>query len=177
MAEKSVTVEMARRLLDYDPETGVFLWNSRPVIRVPDKAWNDQWAGKIAGAIGETGYRTINIKNARCRAHRLAWLHVHGSWPIDHLDHINGQRDDNRIANLRAVTRAENMKNVKMPSTNKSGVVGVLWNKRKHSWRAFITLDHKQRYLGHFKTFDLAVEARKAAEVRLGFHANHGQHR
>jgi hypothetical protein len=98
---------------------------------------------------------------------------VYGDEPQD-IDHINGNRRDNRIANLRAVDRRENMRNARLRSNNTSGIVGVTFSRDRKKWVAQIN-DGKVRSLGRFDKFEDAVEARKAAERRAGFHPNHGR--
>ena len=132
-------------------------------------------ANKIAGSIYSTGYRRIRIRGTRYRAHRLTWLWHHGSWPDGPLDHINGDRLDNRIENLRVVTTQENQKNRKVPCNNSSGVVGVCFHKQHQKWAAQIWIDGKPKHIGHFEDFNEAVAARKAAEIDNNYHENHGR--
>jgi hypothetical protein len=91
------------------------------------------------------------------------------------IDHINGDSMDNRIDNLRLVTHKENSLNKKLSSNNKSGVVGVSKNSRNKKWKADITYNNQKYYLGEFNNFDDAVKVRKAAEIKYGFHKNHGR--
>ncbi len=95
--------------------------------------------------------------------------------PSGEIDHINGDRTDNRICNLRDVTSAGNSCNRRRQDRNTSGVTGVAWDKRASRWQARIGLNGKQKYLGYFDSLDEAVAARKAAELELGFHPNHGR--
>lgn len=90
------------------------------------------------------------------------------------IDHINHITDDNRIENLRLVTRKDNCKNVSMSKSNKSGVVGVSWCKRTCKWFASIRVDRKEKFLGRYDKIDDAAAARKAAELKYNFHKNHG---
>jgi hypothetical protein len=95
-------------------------------------------------------------------------------WPEGEIDHINGNRQDNRIENLRDVPRSLNQRNSKLQNNNRSGVSGVFW--RANRWEARIYLVSGQRkHLGRFKTFEEAVAVRKQAEMECGYHENHGR--
>jgi hypothetical protein len=107
----TITAERLRQLLHYDPERGVFTWLSRPA----ERSWNTRFAGTRAGTINGLGYVVIGILGRRYKAHRLAWLYVHGEWPGRELDHINCDKSDNRIANLRPATRSQNIARIKPP--------------------------------------------------------------
>ena len=122
------------------------------------------------------GYLYCWHEGKRVRHHRYVWEQANGSIPdgLD-IDHINGKRDDNRLENLRLVTRQENMRNAKLFNTNTSKVTGVSWGKRKQRWRAYIVVDYKQIHLGHYRHWFDAVCARKSAEVNFKFHPNHGR--
>lgn len=162
-----LTQAKLKEVLHYDPETGVFTW------KVPIA--NCIRVGAVAGSKDSYGYHKIAIKGKTYKAHRLAWLYTHGKFPEEAIDHINGIRDDNRIANLRAVTAQENQRNQKKYVHNTSGVVGVHWHKRHKKWNARIFADNKRIHLGSFSDIALAIEARKAAEKQYNFHPNHGR--
>lgn len=122
MADNSLSAARVREVLDYDPLTGVFIRKVRlaQCHQVGDRADFQVAAGHLKG------YRRIGFDNQRYLAHRVAWLYVHGDWPKDDIDHINGQKGDNRISNLRDVTFAVNMQNRRKPhKDNKSGFLGV----------------------------------------------------
>jgi len=165
MASRSdITAELVRQLLDYDPDTGIFRWRARPSFmfssgRSPAGAaalWNWKHAGKIAGSISKSGYIKIHISPAMLLAHRVAWLYVHGTWPSDQLDHINGDPSDNRIVNLREATQAQNNQNARKPKGGTSKYIGVSFMKHNRKWRAAISIDGKPHYLG---IFDSEIEA------------------
>lgn len=138
------------------------------------RTWNARYAGRRAGKVNSaTGYRYVAILNKLELEHRLIWVYVHGIWP-DEIDHINHMRDDNRIANLRAVTRPENCQNITMPSVNTSGHVGVYWHKGARKWMAQIVVGKKAKYLGLYCKIEDAIAARNSANGDIGFHANHG---
>ena len=150
------------RKLSYDRETGVFRWAVSPAQSIK--------AGTIAGHVHKKktkGYREIKIAGVICFAHRLAWLFVHGDWPGSELDHINGDRSDNRICNLRPATRSQNLANVRRHCDNTSGFKGVSASGRK--WRATIKIGRLQRHLGVFENKEAAAAAyRAAAEANFG---------
>jgi hypothetical protein len=161
-----ITQERLKELLSYDQDAGLFTWL---VARSRTKK------GATAGCMNAVGYLMIGMDNTVYYAHRLAWLYVHGEFPARQIDHINGVRTHNSIANLRSVTHAENGKNKKLPSTNTSGVVGVVWRKNKGKWVANIKVDGKKIHLGSFEKKGNAILARKKAELDHGFHENHGR--
>jgi|SRR5215471_19524433 len=140
-----------QELLDYDPDTGAFRWK----VSVSNVK-----AGTMAGVKRNGEYETIGINSTYYQAHRLAWLHFYGEWPDGIIDHINRDKSDNRISNLRIVTRAENMANSKLNKRNISGINGVTFNKASaYRWKVQVTTNGKQHYLGHFFTISAAKEA------------------
>lgn len=151
-----------RRIMAYDPETGILRWRVRADR---DHSWNMRFSGEEAGAVLTLGYRYINFNKRLHPAHRIAWLWMTGDWPKDDIDHINGDRADNRWANLRAATQMQNSANQKVRSTNTSGTKGVCWIAKKGRWRASIMVAGKTIYLGYFSALDDAIAARKAAET------------
>lgn len=174
-----VSVEILRKLLEYDPDTGFLTWKprGREFFRrdADQKTWNAKFAGRQAfNQRGPGGYLVSEIFNRPYRAHRVAWALSHGEWASE-IDHINGDRADNRIANLRAVTRSENSRNAARSRRNRSGVVGVSVDTLTGKWRAQIGVAGRARFLGLFETLDEAVAARRRAEVQYGFHPNHGR--
>lgn len=157
-SESTPTAERLRELLDYDPKTGVFRWR----IRRGDR----YLAGTIAGGPTCGGYWHIRVDERLSQAHHLAWLYVHGVWPTKHLDHRNGNRTDNRIANLREATAIENGQNTNQPKrNNKSGFLGV--TRFQGRWRATISVNRKVQYLGSFDTPEGAHAAYLAAKAEL----------
>lgn len=147
-----ITQAELKSLLTYNEETGYFYWKNLVGYR-------SKVAGKKAGTLNARGYIAINISSRPMLAHRLAWLYMHGEWPSLQIDHINGVRTDNRIANLRLATRYENMRNIKRKSTNKSGYKGVSWSAECKKWRACIVHQGKTVHLGVFTEKDAAYEA------------------
>ncbi len=175
---------LLRKLLRYDPETGALIWRARPVemfVMPVDPAeakarnWNRRYAGLPAYGRSVAGYGLVGVLSNRLLAHRVAWAIYHGRWPDGNIDHINGVRDDNRIANLREVTAAENNRNMRRRSDNKSGVSGLFWHGPTRKWRVTIRDSGRQIYLGSFANREDAIAVRKAAERRYGYHPNHGR--
>jgi len=155
-----------RTLFHYNPDTGIFTWRIVGGIKA---------VGSIAGYIDHEGYRRVTFHRKAHRMHRLAWLYVHGELPPNEIDHINGIRDDNRLCNLRAVICGDNLKNKAMQKNNTSGVVGVHWSKKSKKWLARIKVSSKEIYLGAYDDLELAELVRAEAEIKYGFHPNHGR--
>ena len=182
------TIDELRRLLTYDPETGILTW----LPRTPDMfagaterrrrwmcaAWNTKYAGKPA-LIGIDGYGYYQgpINYRYVKAHRVAWAMHYGEWPTQKCSHRNGDHRDNRISNLRDVDHQTCHRNVKLSVRNKSGAPGVIWHERTQRWRAFIRIDGNSKALGTFATFDEAAAVRKVAEADLGYSESHGKPR
>ncbi|MFZ5565995.1 MAG: HNH endonuclease [Pseudomonadota bacterium] len=143
----------------YDPDTGVFTW------AVPA---GSAGAGRVAGCVNRKGYRQIRLGGGLHSAHRLAWLITYGAWPSGDIDHINGNKDDNRLENLRDVASTINMQNQRGPhKSNNSGLLGVDYHKASHKWRAQIRLDGKKHQLGLFDTAEDAHTAYRCAKRSL----------
>jgi len=156
---KLPTHEELVKHLEYDPKTGVF---TRKV------------SGKKADTDMTIGYKRVRITISGVKyeilSHRLAMYMVYGTWPCDEVDHINGDRKDNRIVNLRYADRSENMRNTRRRSDNTSGITGI--RKHQNGWRVSIS----KKYVGYYGCFAKAVKARKKAELEHGYHTNHGRH-
>jgi hypothetical protein len=153
MAKADLSAARLRELFHYNPENGEFLRNGRRVgFLVPPK-----------------NYRRVLVDGRQWLEHRLAWLYMNGSWPCGQIDHINGVKTDNRIANLRDVTAATNMENMRRPmSHNKSsGILGVTWAKNEKKWKAQISVGGTTRHLGYSDTPEDAREIYLAAKRRL----------
>lgn len=176
--------ELLHQLLICDFETGFLTWRRRNADFYEDgfrsaarsaDIWNSRWAGRPALTANRTGYRAGQILKKSYIAHRVIWAMYTGAWPVGQIDHINGIRTDNRIVNLRDVSRQDNYRNASISKNNTSGALGVSWDARSGKWRAQITVDHKKKYLGTFSSKSEAVLVRKAAEAGYGFHPNHGR--
>ena len=167
--EHSLSLERLREALRYDPETGLLTW------LIPGDAnggGGRRWVGKTAGSLKPSGYVCINLDRTRYRAHRLAWMLMTGSPPPDHIDHINGDRSDNRWANLRVATYQQNAANmVRAKRTDIPKGVHVYRNDRLGTvrYRAHIMVNRKTIYLGSFRHVDDASDAyAKAAKHYFG---------
>lgn len=164
--------EYLRECFVYDEVRGYLVWRKRECA---SNQWNSRWAGKPAfTARNGMGYLHGHLDSFDYLAHRIIWKLVKGYDPI-HVDHVNGDKTDNRISNLRSVSQQTNQRNQKLPKTNTSGIIGVSWSQRRCNWRARISVGGKDKALGSFKDFESAVAARKKAERELGFHPNHGR--
>ncbi len=157
-----ITPQRLRNLLSYDATTGQFTWLVQRSIRVK--------IGCAAGNLNRgDGYWYIQVDYRSYPAHRLAWLYVHGEWPKEHIDHIDGDRINNRLNNLRDVSRSVNLQNRKRASVhNKTGYLGVSPFKTK--FMANIRLAGKRTYLGLFATPEIAYAAYLEAKrtIHLG---------
>lgn len=167
MPDTILTQSRLKELLSYDPNTGVFIWKEK--ISNNDKGK----VGDIAGCMSR-GYVRIKIENSKYMAHRLAWLYLYGKWPEKYIDHINKDKTDNRVVNLRDVSHRENMKNQKKRSDNTSGCVGVHLEQDGKKWQSRITHKGKRIVLGRYARLGDAIIARKEAEIKYEFHVNHG---
>lgn len=159
--EEGLGVERLKDLLDYDPETGLFRWRRYRA--------RGARAGDVAGSLCE-GYVNIQIDGVTYRGHRLAWLYVTGRAAENEIDHINGDRADNRLANLRTATRAENRQNLHGPyKSGASGVLGVTRrrNGRRKPWVAQIQEGKAKRHLGYFASVEEASAAYIAAKREI----------
>lgn len=162
MAKNDIlTQEQARQILDYDPDTGVFRWRRRQDVGL---AWNNRNAGKIAGHVSVKGHVHVMVNRQRIYAHRLAWLIMTGGYPGADIDHINGDKSDNRFSNLRAASRAENNYNRAIQRNNKTGVKGVY--PYKNRFRSQIVVDGNIKHIGVFGTLDEAKAAYEKAAAQ-----------
>lgn len=160
-----ITAEKLREVLDYEPHTGDFTWRVALSKRVKVGAR----AGCVEVDKAGLKYVRIGLFGRPYRAHRLAWLHVHGEWPSDLIDHISGDTLDNRICNLREANSAQNGANCRMLVSNTSGIKGVSWHRGKGRWQARINIDGKLKHLGWFREKPEAADAyRRAAEAVQG---------
>lgn len=162
-----ITQARLKELLVYD-------WRSGELINRTNRSSRAR-AGDVAGTVNkDSGYRKISLDGKKYLAHRLVFLYVTGSWPKEQLDHIDGDRSNNRFENLHAVSHKENLRNQGIYCSNTSGHVGVHWNKKCNKWQAYIKVNGKMLHLGLFENLEDAIAARKAAEREHGFHPSHG---
>jgi hypothetical protein len=181
---RTIPIELLRQLLEYDPDTGELFWKTRPVEMFTNESgnsqlnisryWNTRYAGKPAFTAHLQGrYLHGNLLGRGFRAHRVCWAIYYGYWPeeVDHDDH-NGF--NNKIKNLNSGTHVNNMQNRSHDRRNTSGITGVHWATRDRRWIAAIKANGVELKLGNFILKDDAIAARKAAEIKYGFHPNHG---
>lgn len=177
--------ELLRKLLRYEPDTGKLFWRERDIELFNDSrrsakydcsVWNKRYANTEAlGCLNSQGYKHGSILGSSLRAHRVIFAIYYGYWPVGQIDHINGIRSDNRIKNLRDVTKLENSKNQKRRADNKSGFCGVGWDSRVGKWQARIMANSTRKHLGYFDNLQSAIDARMNAEIKYGYHPNHGR--
>lgn len=150
------TQEELKILLDYNHLNGEFKWKNHK------RKWMN---GKKAGCISVFGYWLIGVNSKSYKAHRLAWVYYYGNPPSGQLDHINGNRSDNRICNLREATTSQNTIN-SVSTRNTSGLKGAIWHKRNNKYISNIKVNGKSIHLGYFKTAEEAHEAYKSASLK-----------
>lgn len=176
--KERLSPQVLQEFMEYDGETGALTWRPRDrrhfETEASWKGFNTRCAGKPAiTASSGKGYLQGTIYGVTYMAHRVAWAVFHSSWPQGEIDHINGIRSDNRIVNLRDVTRLENARNLCAIASD-TGVRGVTWDRRLKRYRVHIYLEGKRKYIGCFPTIDEAAGVRKLHERHHGFHPLHG---
>jgi len=171
---KTIDAELVRKLLSYDPLTGMFTW----LARSPDMfegnrsrdesclAWNARNAGRQAGTRGGDGYVIIRILRKNFKAHRLAFLIMTGKFPSAQIDHINLHKSDNRWDNIRSCNNSENMQNRPIYKSNTSGYTGVHKRMRDGKWKVKIAANNKDIYIGAFENKECAYAAYVSAKAR-----------
>ena len=169
MQRQELSVGTVRELLVYDPETGIFTWRiPRPKIRV----------GQRAGCLHHKGYRVMELFGKYYSEHRLAWFYIYGQWPRDQIDHINRNKADNRITNLREATQAQNQANTPARQKNKTGLKGASFNAKAKCYVAQIRLDGRSVQLGSFTSAEDAhaayLVAAKALHKEFAYTGNRG---
>lgn len=157
---RKLTQERLKELLDYDPLTGIF--NCK--VTRGSKAQK----GEVAGSMRPNGYITISIDYKHFLAHRLAWLYCFGYFP-DQIDHIDQNKSNNMIGNLREISNQDNHRNCNNYKSNTSGVKGVSWHKQRKKWCAKVKVNFKHKSLGLHVDFNDAVCARLAGEQCIGW--------
>ena len=158
-----ITQSELKEVLSYDEMTGQFVWINPKTNRLK--------IGDVAGWLNNKGYLHIKIGKASYKCHRLAWLYVYGEFPDGQLDHVNGNKNDNRINNLRSVSNKENGENRKLHSSNTSGHRGISWNKKSNKWTATVRHLGQLHHIGQYSVLEDAVKAVK--EARNLFFTHH----
>lgn len=151
------SIEYLKSIFSYDPSTGCF-------INKKDRA--NLKAGCVAGYTSGNGYRYLSLDGKHYLAHRVALAIVEGEWPRQHVDHINGDRTDNRLCNLRHATRSQNLQNKGVRRDSRSGIKGVAVDPRG-KWRAKIRANNRIYNLGYFASAEEAAEAYRIAAEKL----------
>ena len=156
--KRILTADLLRETLHYDAETGVLTWLvSRGKATV----------GDVAGAVNSRGYLVVGLYGSLYVAHRLAWMWVYGKWPDSEIDHINCNRSDNRLVNLREATVSQNRANSSLRKKSVSGFKGVDLYKPTGRWRARVAYNKLQHNLGYFATAEEAHAAYLVAATKL----------
>lgn len=172
MTKKTIpTPEELRKLLRYEPETGKLFWLPRPedmfATHLAFVMWNKRFPGKEALTAVSHGYKNGRVNYGFYMAHRVIWAMEMGEWPRNEIDHINGNRMDNRIVNLRAATHSENQMNRGPQKNSNSGVKGVFYHSLSRKWQAQIKINGVQQHIGLFETIEGAAEAYRTAAEKL----------
>jgi len=157
-----IDLEIARKFLRYEPDTGFFFWVEKPSNAVRP--------GAKAGYVNWLGYVMIGLNGERSSAHRLAWAFMYGDYPSDELcvDHINGLKSDNRISNLRLLSNSHNQQNRRaLPKKSSTGIRGVQWRPKTQSYQVRIMVNGKRIELGSYKRICDAIQTRIAEEMRI----------
>jgi len=170
---EQISVERLRERLSIGDD-GVVRWKMCPTM---PKQWNSVWAGREAfTAIDGKGYRHGSLDKTYIRLHRAVWALTYGEWPEGEVDHIDGDRLNNDITNLRVVSASGNQRNQKRRKNNTSGLVGVSWYKPYKKWRATISVGKgRSKHLGYFDSIEDAAAAWEKARQEYGYHDNHGK--
>jgi len=167
--------EYLKECFDYDSDTGLVKWKSRPLNHFESKRafkrWNTRYAHTFAfNRKNKYGYCVGTLLGRVWTAHRIIYKLVFGSDP-EHIDHVNGLRSDNRLCNIESVSHKINMKNKKKQINNGSGVSGVRWEEHARQWKVMIG----NQYVGYYRSLEEAKTVRQQKEIELGFHKNHGK--
>lgn len=163
---KEERLTRAKECVDYNPETGIFTAKitRRGSTRKP---------GDIIGSVTRDGYLEAHIAGKNILLHRLAWAFIHDRWPTKEIDHIDGNKANNCITNLRDIPPAQQQRNMKKDKRNTSGFAGVSWHKQGKQWRAYIA----GRHLGLFASKEEAAAVRALFiknNPTLGYTEQHG---
>lgn len=150
-------LEYAKQHLTYELDNGKLLW-----LRIPKMCNGKRYAiGSEVGSIHNSGYRVLTLMGKKLQAHRVIWAIHYNSWPNGEIDHIDGDRLNNKLSNLRVVTRSQNMFNAKTKQNSSSGIKNVQWDNSSQSWRVRVRVNGKRYHVGRFTEIEKAAEAAK----------------
>lgn len=174
------SIDQLRALVSMDVDSGALRWLPRPVSMFPDaracKAWNTRFAGAPAFCTKSgNGYFHGSLLNTKVCAHSIVFALANSQWQTYTVDHINGDRTDNRPCNLRDVPHVQNMRNQPLSRASTTGLTGVSFDKARGKFAAHITVHGRVKHLGRFATAEQAAAARAAANKTYSFHQNHGR--
>ena len=164
-----ITQKELKEWVSYDPETGLF-------TAIKDSYRRVRKSGDSCGCLDKTkGYMQFSVDGEKNLSHRFAAIYMGAEIKGKEVDHINHIKHDNRWVNLRVVKHISNQRNRPIFSNNKSGVIGVSFVKAANKWYASIQVNYKSINLGFYEKIECAIKARKNAEIKYGFHINHGK--
>jgi hypothetical protein len=177
--KKMPSQEYLKECFDYNSETGLLYWKHRPLSHFKSegiyKTWNSKYAGKAAlNSVDSSGYLSGKLDRENFLAHRIIWKLYYDEQP-NHILHEDGNIRDNRIEKLTSDTHNKNMLDLKIYKNNSSGISGVNWETKYFKWKVQINASGKRKYLGLFEDFFEACCVRKSAEIKLGYHSDHGK--
>ena len=156
---KPLTQELLRELFTYEPDTGLLVRHS---------------TNRPTGSPHPRGHLLTTIQSKQYYVHRLIWCWLYGYYPVQ-IDHEDGNPGNNKLSNLRATNNIGNSQNSAVYNTSKTKISGVVWTPNMQAWQARICVNYEQINLGFTKDFFAACCLRKSAELRYGFHKNHGR--
>jgi hypothetical protein len=159
------------------------MYKTYPISEIKEKLTYSDESGELLRLSGTSalvmgdkdGYLRVKLGGSFFKAHRVAWALFYGEWPDGEIDHINGDKADNRIYNLRVVSKADNQLNQPLNKHNSSGIMGVHWNTNRSAWYVRAQVSGRRKFIGSFKDFFEACCARKSAENKYGYFENHGR--
>lgn len=173
--------DRAAKMVFYDAQTGVMTWRHKKVYSKEQKRWNSRYAGKECGLISSKGYRAFGMRVSGIKfcilVHRLAFFMEHGMPPSLHIDHIDGNKLNNKVSNLRDVSVQVNLQNRDMQKNNTSGLTGVRWRDDQKKWQGRVIISKKEFHLGYFHDKNEAHQAVLAFREKNGFTDRHGKDR